>query len=634
MGWVIEKNQLLYKDQRGAICPSAEAIYKLSRGEKCVDFLGISSISSEELNIRFSRLGAAMQIQIDFQENTNSINLDIYAGRQDKKIKIVYQDGKLPDNVVIENTWYHLLQDYEETINILKESEICGDGEISLRQYIKLKKSLSCNNNIEYCDKAGTALSNHPMKEQNDLIPVSLKANLYPYQQRGYQWMRFVTDEQCGCILGDEMGLGKTLQIIALIAGRRESGHVPMLIIAPVSLLENWRREFEKFSTGIKVFVHHGSNRTGLYTELLNFEVVIISYSTACSDQSLLKMIDWDLVIVDEAQNIKNPSAIRTKSIKKIPKKLAIAMTGTPFENHITDIWSLMDFVAPGCLGKVSEFEMGYSDDVDGARLLEPILTPIMIRRRVAEVAKDLPEKIEVSQVLQMTSKEEFAYEIVRKKILDDYNGENATLPMLQKLRMYCTHPMLLDEEDSENPITGSGKYERLCELLEEIILLDEKVILFTSYNRMFQILEEDIPKRFGISVLSINGSTLSEERQSIIDKFSDIAGTALLVLNPRAAGAGLNITAASRVIHYNLQWNPSLEDQASARAYRRGQTKTVFVYRLYYKDTVEEVINDRISKKREMFGTAIVGTDGTKENNADIIRALMISPGGSENGR
>ena len=177
------------------------------------------------------------------------------------------------------------------------------------------------------------------------------------------------------------------------------------------------------------------------------------------------------------------------------------------------------------------------------------------------------------------------------------------------------------------DPVKNSSKYQRLCEIMEELVLLNEKVILFTSYNKMVEILKDDIPFRFGIRVLAINGSVPSNERQAVIDEFSDIEGSALLILNPRAAGAGLNITAATRVIHYNLEWNPALEDQASARAYRRGQTKTVFIYRLYYKGTVEEVINERLERKREMSDTAVIGVDGNSENSEDILKALYISP-------
>ena len=634
MEWYVQDNRLAFENDGKIIYPTAEEIFSLNKGEKTERLGKAEPIPKDKLGIRLSRLGARIQINIAFDSEKNNILLDLRAIRGDKEAEILYRDGDLQDSAIIDNSWYSLLANFDDTYQLLKGSDILDTGILSLSQYITLKMRAACDENIDLTDNAEEVLANHPAKDSTVVMPVSLRAKLYPYQQRGYQWMRFIAEERCGCILGDEMGLGKTLQVITLIADRHQNYGGISLIVAPVSLLENWKREFEKFTVGLKVFVHHGCKRTGLYTELLRYDVVIISYNTACSDQSLLKMIDWDLIVVDEAQNIKNPSANRTRSIKNIPRHVAIAITGTPFENHISDLWSLMDFVAPGCFGRLSEFEKDFSDDVNGARALEPILSPIMLRRKIADVAGDLPERIDIPQVLQMSDDEALAYEKVREKILEDFNGENATLPMLQKLRMFCTHPLLIDDEVEKNPILSSSKYERLCEILEEIILLDEKVILFTSYNKMFWILQADIPRRFGIQVMAINGSTPMEERQPIIDKFSDIAGTALLVLNPRAAGAGLNITSASRVIHYNLEWNPSLEDQASARAYRRGQTRTVFVYRLYYKDTVEEIINERIDKKREMFDAAVVGTDGTTENSEDIIRALMISPGGAKNGQ
>ena len=634
MGWIIVHNRLAYKNGEEITFPSAEEIFSLSKSKNIGRPAAISLSEKEKLGIRFSKLGANVKISLSFLNGTNQINLRLYAVRGDKKTQIKYENFVLQDNVIIENTWYSLLTNWENVKVLLYDSFIETDGKISLKQYILLKKKKVHFENIDIDDQAESVLANHPVKDCAGKMPIALKANLYPYQQKGYQWMRFITEEHCGCILGDEMGLGKTLQIISLIADRKQNGYGNSLIIAPVSLLENWRREFEKFTTGLKVIIHHGVKRTGLYTALMDYDTVIISYNTAVSDLSLLKMIDWDLVVVDEAQNIKNPIASRTKAIKNIPRHVAIAVTGTPFENHISDLWSLMDFVAPGCFGKLTEFQADYSDDVDGAKALEPILSPIMIRRKVADVARDLPERIDVPQILQMTDNEVQAYEEVREKILEEFDGKNATLSMLQKLRMYCTHPHLLDEAQAGNPVLNSRKYERLCEILEEIISLDEKVILFTSYNKMFEILQEDIPRRFGIKVMKINGSTPVEERQRIIDEFSDIIGTTLLVLNPRAAGTGLNITAANRVIHYNLEWNPALEDQASARAYRRGQTKPVFVYRFFYKGTVEEIINERISKKRNMFDTAVVGTDGENENSEDIIRALMIAPGGVQNGK
>ena len=583
--------------------------------------------------MRVSKLGGTVLIVLEFKTEDNSIYLSLRARKGQKEYALEYRAGTVPEGIVVDDVWYNLYFNNQEVQNALEKAEVTEEGPISLGAYIRLKKQAEDNSSLEIIDDAFVALEKHPEKELTFNAPVCLKASLYPYQQQGYQWLRFITDSSCGCILGDEMGLGKTLQVIALITEQKQRGKGPSLVVAPVSLLENWRREIDKFTTGLKVCVHHGSKRTGLYQELLGYDVVIISYNTAVSDQSMLSMINWNLLVVDEAQNIKNPYARRTKYVKKIRCGTAIAVTGTPFENHITDLWSMMDFIVPGSMGSISEFENKFTDDLEGARKLEPYLSPLMLRRKVADVAKDLPERVDIPQILEMSTEESLAYECQRQEILSSFDGKNVSLPMLQKLRMYCTHPMLIDEQQGFDPVVKSSKYERLCELLEEIVSLREKTILFTSYNKMFDILLEDIPKRFGILVTAINGATPVEERQPIIDAFTKTDGSALLVLNPRAAGAGLNITAASRVIHYNLEWNPSLEDQASARAYRRGQDKTVFIYRLYYKDTVEEVINERIEKKRSMFDAAVVGIDGSVENREDIIRALTISPGGKDDG-
>ena len=632
MGWIINNQQLQYDHNGQLFIPSSADIYAIITGEPVADKSLPPEISapSEALNIRYSRIGAQIVIKVDFDEDSDSINLYIMSrkGRNDYAFPI--WENILPDSLLINNTWYNLLANHDDTQTVLDESEINRSGSISLKQYIRLKRAVIKYPAVILEDNAEEALDNHPSKTFALAAPASLRANLYPYQSQGFRWMRFISKAECGCILGDEMGLGKTLQVIALITQHKESGKGPALVIAPVSLLENWKREISKFTVGVNAIIHHGAKRTGLYTDLQKYDVVIISYGTAISDQSLLRMIFWDLLVVDEAQNIKNPSALRTRSIKNIPRTTAIAVTGTPLENHVSDLWSLMDFIAPGCFGTLSAFEKDFSDDVEGARQLEPYLSPLMLRRRVSDVAQDLPERIDIPVVLAMDEQEAHEYEAERESIIDDFDGKNATLPMLQKLRMYCTHPSLLHDELSSDPEKASTKYQRLCEILEEIVELDEKAILFTSYNKMFDILSMDIPARFGIRVLTINGSTPPEDRQLVIDRFTTLEGSALLVLNPRAAGTGLNITAASRVIHYNLEWNPALEDQASARAYRRGQNKTVFIYRLYYKDTIEEIINERIDKKRAMCSVAIVGTDGTSDNSDDIMRALLISPGGS----
>jgi len=339
-------------------------------------------------------------------------------------------------------------------------------------------------------------------------------------------------------------------------------------------------------------------------------------------------MINWQLTVLDEAQNIKNPMSARTKACKALQRVRSLAVSGTPFENHVTDIWSLVDFIQPGLLGSLHKFNEIVSDNIEGGKRIEPILSPLMLRRLVKDVAKDLPEKIVSAVPLQMSEAECEQYMAYRNDLLSKYNAEDVSLGMLQMLRIYCTHPYAAEKTpNAKNPAEVSVKYQRFCEIVEEILSFNEKVIVFTSFKMMFDIFYHDIVSRYGIPLWSINGETPVEERQSIVDSFNNHAGSAMLILNPRAAGAGLNITGANHVIHFNLEWNPSLEDQSTARAHRRGQKKTVFVYRLYYEGTIEEVVNERISRKRDIAMSAIIGTDGREQDREDIVKVLKLVP-------
>ena len=435
-------------------------------------------------------------------------------------------------------------------------------------------------------------------------------------------------DESDGCILGDEMGLGKTMQVIALMLERKSLGKVPMLVVAPVSLLLNWKRECAKFAPSLNVCVHHGASRAGDYRHLLDYDVVVTAYSTVVSDVYMLNMIEWSMVALDEAQNIKNPYSARTKSCKLLNREKCIAISGTPFENHVSDIWSILDFIMPGVFGSLQLYQDKISDDVFGGQLIEPVLSPLMLRRLVSDVAQDLPEKIIITQPILMSEEEALAYTSYVEEIKANSDRDSLNLGMLQKLRQYCTHPFLINGFSScSDPRKESVKYQRFCEIAEEIVNKDEKFLVFTSYKAMFDVFKSDIDLRFGIPVSCINGETPASERQSIVDQFNAYDGPAAMILNPRAAGTGLNITGANHVIHYNFEWNPSLEDQSSARAYRRGQTKTVFIYRLFYVNTVEQVVNERIERKRDTAAAAIVGNTGDSLDRQDIIRALELFP-------
>ena len=342
----------------------------------------------------------------------------------------------------------------------------------------------------------------------------------------------------------------------------------------------------------------------------------------------LFENVKWNIVIIDEAQAIKNPDAKRTRCVKDVPRRVAIAVTGTPVENRLTDLWSIMDFVLPQFLGTRTEFERNISDTQKGAIEIEPIVSPVLLRRKVSDVAKDLPERIDIPQPLPMDGLSIGQYEKIRLETISEY-GNAGALVALNNLRMYCTHPYLFAKEE-ESPDVKSLKYRRVLEILEEIFANSEKALIFTSFTGMTDIFLEDLPQRFvGVHVDWIDGRVGIPDRQSKIDTFSRYRGPAVIILNPRAAGTGLNITAANHVIHYNPEWNPAIEDQASARAYRRGQERPVTVHKMFYANTVEEIIFERLKRKRDLAGAAVVGTTGSEEDLKDILKALQTTPHG-----
>lgn len=624
--WTISGNHiaLIYDNQ--LLHPSAEEVYAVidNTGDSFVAEIPCKSIKEAFANVHFSKIGSPIKCQIDM--NNEEIVMSLFVMRKGNRISVDMLEGEIVDQCVYDDDWFFVSGSVQELAEVFRRAGVIKCGKLTLSQYVEIIRNQEIFERGTVINNVKTSLLNKPTGALGE-IPTKLNAKLYSYQKTGYFWMRYMLEENLGCILGDEMGLGKTLQIITLMLDFKQKGNTPMLVVAPVSLLQNWKRECEKFAPDIKCCVHHGFQRTGRYREFENYDVVIISYSIAINDASILSMIDWKLVVLDEAQNIKNPSSDRTKFVKKIPRRCSIAVTGTPFENHVSDIWSLVDFVIPRLFGSQADYNKIISDDIEGADKVEPMLSPIMVRRMVKDVAADLPEKVVIPQPLVMSPVECQKYEAFRMEAQESMESSKLSISVLQKLRMFCTHPMLCEDTDNKDYYGASVKYQRFCEILEEICARKEKVIMFTSYQKMFDILDEDIPDRYSIPVWKINGSTPVEDRQNIVDTFNEYEGSALLVLNPRAAGTGLNITSANHVIHYNLEWNPALEDQASARAYRRGQRKTVFVYRLFYEDTVEQIVNERIERKREMASVAVVGTDGTKENREDIIAALSISP-------
>ncbi len=606
--------------------PEAKILYSIINSTE-----GIVSVDGRECNnikatfpaIRFSKLGSPIQCR--FSSKSGHINCSVYVTRRQQEIPLDYSDNKIVDNCVYNNEWFYVTGDLVSLQKSLSSAGISGQGKVSMAEYLKVIK----DNVFSEFPFVINDVDVDEIKNSSGSLPVpsSLNATLYPYQEQGYRWMSYMLDESQGCLLGDEMGLGKTIQVITVILNLVGQGKGPVLVIAPVSLLANWKSELAKFAPSVKALIHHGPQRTGNSSIFREYDVVISAYSSVCTDFSIISMVNWDLVVLDEAQNIKNYESQRARFIKRIRRNSNIAVTGTPFENHITDVWSLMDFVFPGIFGSVSQFSSSVPDNIEGGQLIEPVVSPLMLRRLVKDVAQDLPEKVIVPQPLQMSEAEIRGYNEIRKVVSDTLSTEGISIMTIQKLRMFCTHPDVSSGALVSNPYETSIKYQRLTELVEEIISKGEKVIVFTSFTKMIDILVNDLAGRFLVKTMSIYGETPIKERQSVVDQFNEYPRPAVLVLNPRAAGVGLNITGANHVIHYNLEWNPAIEDQASARAYRRGQTKTVFVYRLFYENTVEQVINERLNRKRDIAASAIIGTDGAEQDRQDILKALNLIP-------
>lgn len=506
--------------------------------------------------------------------------------------------------------------------------------------------ALSYSEAIRLVRKAGTIMRVVPndtlfkigkvsADELEDEIAISgLTATLFPYQARGVRWMWETISHTGGLILADEMGLGKTLQVIALLLIEPPQAMAPALIVCPTSLITNWVREFARFATGISVMVHRGPDRTGVYRGLQKASVVITTYDTIVNDISIFSSFEWDWVICDEAQAIKNPDSNRRRAINTIPRRRTIPMTGTPVENSLLDLWSLADFAIPGILGSRYEFETTYPDSIESAQAVGRFTDPIILKRRVADVAGDLPERVDIDIPLELDEQLAEHYIQVRQTTLAKYPIAGAMVATLQ-LQLVCAHPWLrYDDEtmDGDNAVIArtntypllTPKMERAVAILREAFFNGNKVIIFALFNRIGDLLREAFPACPDAYWGAINGATPQGRRQAIIDDFTAHEGPGCLVLNPKAAGAGLNITAATVVIHFTPVWNPALESQASARAHRRGQMQPVTVFRLFYKYTVEEIMIDRSLWKSELANESIpVSTRDV----TDLKRALEIAP-------
>jgi SNF2 family DNA or RNA helicase len=627
--WLVEGDVLLMASTGGRkIIPTADQIYTMVFGPSSPDNPAATSrhsITEGLPALTFSRFPLDLGIELDLGPGPEFNLLCTVVGRyQDTTTIIAAPFTRTADHAVVDSRWYPFTPDSLEYIrSALKQLGVTQEGVISLRQYLELRRVSDPNFSVIDRTAQGRGRPAFAISD-GGAAPPNFQGELYPYQIDGWHWLSFVARHGIGGILADEMGLGKSVQTIALMLEEKDKGAGPSLVVTTATLLENWSREFAKFAPTLRTAIHQGANRTGFPSVLTSFDAVITSYETVVRDLSILKMVSWNIVILDEAQAIKNPSAQRTYSAKQLPRRLGVAVTGTPFENHLTDLWSLTDFVIPEFLGDLTSFQQTYTDTQANAAAVEAMVTPLILRRLVKNVAQDLPPRIDIPQVLALTEDGVTEYETLRDVSLA--SGSTPSLGSLTTLRMYCAHPFLL-KDSAGDPALCSPKLARLLDILEEIFSRSEKALVFASFTKMVDIIVREVIARFGTQSDFIDGRVAVRDRQKKIDLVSNAYGPGLLVLNPRAAGTGLNIASANHVIHYTLEWNPAVEDQASARAHRLGQTRPVMIYRLFYRDTVEDVINQRLTRKRLLAERAVVGTHQLDDDSPDLMRALRASP-------
>ena len=455
-------------------------------------------------------------------------------------------------------------------------------------------------------------------------VPKSFTGELRPYQKIGYSWLVSNVKYNFGCILADDMGLGKTVQVLTAILHYKEANPLdsePSLIIVPPTLISNWENEIKKFTPELSYYIYHGSNRTFPFEE---YDIMLTSYGVIRLDLDIFMDRTWFMCVIDEAQNIKNPNTQQTKAIKKIEAKTKIALTGTPIENKLTDYWSIFDFVHKGYLSSLDSFKANYVmriERLEETKTLEKFKTitkPFVLRRLKTDdnIKDELPDKIVNDIYCSLTNKQIKLYNAIMDGIFEDLEGKTGIerrgiiLNIITGLKQACNHPAQFLRSDNPK-ISESGKMELLITILENILDMDEKVIIFTQYAQMGEIIQKLVSKKLKTEVLFLHGSLSQQKRNEVISDFQGNKDYKILVATLKTGGVGLNLTAAQNVIHYDLWWNPAIENQATDRVHRIGQKSDVMVYRFITKGTLEEVI-DEMSKSKLNLAEKAISSDET----------------------
>ncbi len=467
--------------------------------------------------------------------------------------------------------------------------------------------------------------------------PAELQATLRDYQLRGLRWLARMTSLGLGGCLADDMGLGKTITLISLHLHRQTSPDTagPTLVVCPASLLGNWEREVQRFAPGTPVRRFHGSTRS---LDGAEDGFVLTTYGTLRRDAVRLAEHRWALVVADEAQHVKNPSSGTAKALRTVPSQARVALTGTPVENNLSELWAILDWTTPGLLGRLGTFRNQWAAPIEAdkdeevAQRLAKLVRPFLLRRRKSDpgIAPELPPKTETDQPVSLTREQAVLYEATVRELMTEVQASDRMarrgliVKLLTGLKQICNHPAQYLKEGQSARLTGrSGKLELLDELLETIVAEDGAVLVFTQYVAMARLLERHLAER-GIGTQLLHGGTPVHKREEMVERFQE-GDVPVFLLSLKAAGTGLNLTRADHVVHYDRWWNPAVEDQATDRAYRIGQTKPVQVHRLIAEGTIEDRIASMLSSKRQLADAVLAGGEAALTELSDAELADLV---------
>ncbi|MFS0637326.1 DEAD/DEAH box helicase [Mesobacillus foraminis] len=481
-------------------------------------------------------------------------------------------------------------------------------------------------------------------KELPDVpVPAGLQGELRPYQKLGMNWLLFLRKYGFGAVLADDMGLGKTIQLISylLAVKEQEPDSGAAMIVCPTSVLGNWQKEVERFAPSLNVYLHYGSNRLKgeeLAQRVKDADIVLTSYGLTHLDFEELEGLEWSAVAIDEAQNIKNADTKQSRAVRKMKGRHHVALTGTPMENRLSELWSIFDFTNRGYLGSAGQFQKQFivpiekDNEKEKIVKLQALIRPFLLRRtkKDEEVALNLPDKVEQKEYCPLSAEQASLYEQLVKDTftqienLSGFERKGLILQMLGRLKQLCNHPALyLKEEQPDKLIDRSAKMEKLVELTGSVLDQSESCIIFTQYLGMGEMIRSVLKKEFGVEVPFLHGSLPKTKRDTLIEQFQN-REFPIFLLSLKAGGTGLNLTAANHVIHYDRWWNPAVENQATDRAYRIGQSRFVHVHKLISTGTLEEKIDAMLEKKQSLNDQIIQSENWITELSTDELQNLV----------